>query len=52
MGISCSPVSVLITHDRIRCGMGHDNRPQGDRRATKVGFSIDFGRLFNRGNAA
>jgi hypothetical protein len=51
MGISCSQ-SGSIAEDRIRGEASSDNRPQGDRRATKVGLSIDFGRLVSRGRAA
>jgi hypothetical protein len=42
----------LITDDRIRGEAASDNRPQVDRRATKVGLSIDFGRLVSRDHAA
>jgi hypothetical protein len=34
--------------DRIRRASAGDNPPPGYRRATKVGVTIDFGRLFNR----
>jgi hypothetical protein len=51
-GTSCSSVEGPITDDTIRREAGADNRPQGDRRATKVGVVVDFGRLFNRGHAA
>jgi hypothetical protein len=51
-GTSCWSVEGSITGDTIRREAGADNRPQGDRRATKVGVVIDFGRLFNRGHAA
>jgi hypothetical protein len=38
--------------DRIGFEAGDDNRPTGDTWATKVGFSIDFGRMVNPSSAA
>jgi len=38
--------------DRIGCEAGDDNRPTGDIWATKVGFSIDQGRMVNLRQAA
>jgi hypothetical protein len=45
---------VAVGIDHVGSIRGHarpDNRSQGYRRATKVVLAIDFGRLFNRGNA-
>src|SRR5438309_11914609 len=52
MGISCSQRSGSSTEDRIRGTRSADHWPQGDGRATKVGLSIDFGRLVSRGTRA
>jgi hypothetical protein len=38
--------------DRIGCEAGDANRPTGDIWATKVGFSIDLGRMVDLAQAA